>query len=72
MNWYARFYEDLKDNDGNILYHKDTKKHKTRYAIMDEDEEHYYIALKPNDTEYNSVSIFKKSDENKVYFLMEE
>lgn len=72
MNWYARFYEDLKDNDGNILYHKDVKRNKTRYAIMDEDDEHYYIALKPNDTEYNRVSRFNKSDENKVYFLVEE
>lgn len=72
MSWYVRFYEDLKDNDGNTLYHKDNKKNKTRYAIMDEDQEYYYIALKPNDTECNHVSRFLKSDENKVYFLEEE
>lgn len=74
MNWYAKFYSDIPNNEmTKILFQADSKYHnKNRYAVIDEDEEYYYIAMNPNDIECTEVCRFNKKDENKVYYLREE
>lgn len=75
MNTYARFRKDIKDNDGNIIFKENPKKFtkKTRYAVVDEDEEgRLYIAQTPNDVDCNIVTRFSADCEGLMFNLVEE
>jgi hypothetical protein len=73
MNWYARFKNDIKDDKGNMIYKANVKsKSQTRYAIIDEDEEHLYIANIPNNINCTEVSRFKKEHQESLFDMVEE
>ncbi|MGL5330261.1 MAG: hypothetical protein ACRDD7_13400 [Peptostreptococcaceae bacterium] len=74
LNWYARFYYDVPNKEiSEIIFIADSKySNKYRYAVIDEDEEHYYIALKLNDINCREVCKLYKGLEGTMFYLKEE
>ena len=72
---YARFKQDIKDNDGKITFKANPRKYtkKTRYAIMDEDAEgNLYISLIPNEIDNNTVARFSSDCIGEIFDLVED
>ena len=71
MEVYARFSREISEN-GKVLFKKDDGSKKTRYCVVNQDSEKYYIAEKANDTECVNCCTFSKSSEGNMFKLVTE
>lgn len=73
MNLYARFKNDIKDESGTVILKANVKKStKTRYAIIDQDSEYYYVANVPNDVDCATVLRIKKTQQKSLFNIVKE
>lgn len=73
MNWYSRFKHDIKDESGAVILKANVKKSKkTRYAIIDQDSEYYYVANVPNDIDCATVLRVKKTQQKSLFDMVKE
>jgi hypothetical protein len=73
MNWYARFRNDVKDESGKVILKANIKKSKkTRYAIIDQDNEYYYVANVANDINCGTVLRVKKIQQKSLFDMVQE
>lgn len=72
MDWYARFFEELKSEENEVLFKKDTGSQITRYYVAGENEKKYFIVKKANNIEDNVCCSFDKECEGKLFKLVQE
>lgn len=69
MEWFARFINEVRDDERGLLFSKDDDTNNTRYYVCDEDESNYYVIRKADTIREKGFCKFNKKFENKLFEL---